>query len=110
MESTLTRYEGIPVLAVSGRIDHRVSHRLREEIERLVKMNEHRLILDLSNVPSIDSGGIGTIIAAFVTLKKSGGKLVLAGATKPVRHVLRITRLDTVIDVYPNVEHARSGV
>lgn len=110
MDANLTKYEGIPVLSVSGRVDHQASNRLREQIERAVVMSEHRLILDLSRVPTMDSGGIGTVVAAFVTIKKSGGKLVLAGPSKNVRHVLYTTRLDTVIDVFPNVEHALSGV
>jgi anti-sigma B factor antagonist len=110
MDANLTEYEGIPVLTVSGRVDHQVSHRLREQIERAIVTNDHRLILDISRVPTMDSGGIGAVVAAFVAIKKSGGKLVLAGPSKNVRHVLRTTRLDTVIEVFPNVEHALSGV
>lgn len=110
MEVTLTTREGVPVLVLSGRVDYQASHRLREQIEQVLKAASPRLVLDLSRVPTMDSGGIGTVVAAFVTAKRSGGRLLLAGPSKNVRQVLRTTRLDTVMEVFPSVEQALNAL
>ena len=48
----------------------------------------------------IDSSGIGELVTAFTTVKKSGGDLKLLHLTKKVHDLLQLTKLFTVFDVY----------
>lgn len=63
-------------------------------------------ILDLSQVPYIDSAGLGTILMFYVSAEKSGRKLALAGVTERVLSLIRMTRVDTVLSMFPSVEAA----
>src|SRR4051812_27658728 len=62
-------------------------NRLREEKSR-------GLIIDLSDVPYIDSAGIGVLVNGMVSCKNHGRTLVLTGVPERVMSVLKITRVD----------------
>ena len=66
-----------------------------------------RVILDLSEVKFIDSSGLGAIVAAMKQLGQ-GRKLDLAGLTPMVDKVFRLTRMDTVFDLYPSLPDAQA--
>ncbi len=98
---------GIPVLELAGSIymgdDCR---RLEREVDEIISHNQAHVILDFSGVSYLDSSGIGSLVKSFSKLKKAGGALRLAGVREMVSGVLKLTRVDTVIGVYPNVNAA----
>ncbi|HEY1677718.1 MAG TPA: STAS domain-containing protein [Candidatus Sulfotelmatobacter sp.] len=59
-----------------------------------------RLILDLSQVPYIDSAGIGALVGAYVNHQKDGRSLALVGVTKRVRDALQVTRVEQFFQFY----------
>ena len=67
-------------------------------------------ILDLSQVPYIDSAGLGTILMFYVSAEKSSHKLALAGVTDRVLSLIRMTRVDTVLSMFPSVEAAEQAI
>lgn len=69
----------------------------------------HRTILDLTQVPYIDSAGLGTILMFYVSAEKVGRKLALAGVTERVLSLIRMTRVDAVLTMFPTVEAAESA-
>jgi anti-sigma B factor antagonist len=57
-----------------------------------------RVMVDLQDVPYVDSTGIGFLVSVFTSVTKdASGRFVLVGANKRVREVLDLTRLSTVI-------------
>ncbi|HLK17792.1 MAG TPA: STAS domain-containing protein [Bryobacteraceae bacterium] len=57
-----------------------------------------KVLVDLSELSSIGSMGIGFLVGLYTSVMKSPeGRFVMAGATARVREVLALTRLDTVI-------------
>lgn len=98
--------DGVTVLKCSGRIvfgDE--ASELREHVKKLLSENS-RLVLDLSDVTYIDSGGIGTMVGLFTTARSNGGDVKLAHLTKRVGDLLQITKLITVFESYDSVEAA----
>jgi len=69
-----------------------------------------RVILDLTEVPSIDSVAVGVLVRAFVICNKSGRKLALVGLGYRVRNVLQLTGIDPLFDIFPTVEDAERGL
>ena len=69
-----------------------------------------RLILDLSEVPSLDSTAVGALVRVFVSCQKSGRKLALVGVNHRVRNVLRITGVDPLFDVYAAIPEAEAAL
>ena len=80
--------------------------RLNQVIHSLISAGNRLLIFDLGGVLQIDSTGIGQFIDAYTTLEKTGGRMLLSGASGPVHDAFRVTRLDTVFEFVPSVEIA----
>src|ERR1700736_943019 len=97
----------VTVLEMVGKIAlGRESQRVETLVQDLLRQNEKRLIFDLSRVTHMDSTGIGVMAYCFGTLNRCGGELRVAGATGKVLHLLQITRLDSILPLYPSVDAA----
>ena len=73
---------------------------LHRSLRSLVEQNEKKVLLNLALVSSIDSSGLGELVAGYTTLEKSGGELKLLRLTERVTELMMITKLLTVFDVY----------
>jgi anti-sigma B factor antagonist len=69
-------------------------------IGRLLEGGRRRLVLDLEEVPYIDSLGLGAIVHAYVSSRRLGGDLKLLHVKRRNRQVLAITKLLTVLETY----------
>lgn len=66
----------------------------------------NREIFDLSEVPFMDSMGMGSIVTEHVRCQRKGISMVLAGATPRVRELLKLTRVDKILSMTDTVEEA----
>ncbi len=73
---------------------------LKHKMEELLEAKSHKILLNLANVPYMDSGGLGEIVRSYTTVKKAGGELKLLNATTRIKDLLTITKLVTVFDVH----------
>ena len=94
------------VYAPEGAIDLHVSPELRASLREVIDTNPKRLVIDLSQVPYIDSSGLAVLIGAMQALEHEGGIFMLAGAQDAVRMILESARLDQYFRLYPSVEAA----
>ena len=70
--------------------------------------NGHRhVIVDLSGVASIDSAGVRALVRGHTTAQRVGGSLRLAAPTPAVAHVLELSHLGSVFEIYRTLEAAR---
>ncbi len=70
--------------------------------------NSPLLIIDVSDMPYIDSAGIGCLVGAHVSRENSGRKLVLVGANERLQTSLKVTKVDALFVMAPTVEQALS--
>ncbi|WP_254062437.1 STAS domain-containing protein [Acidobacterium sp. S8] len=63
-------------------------------------------ILDLSDVPYMDSAGMGAIINYYVACQKGGRKLLVAGTNYRVMELFKLTKVDQLITLIESVEAA----
>ena len=68
------------------------------------------LILDLTEVPYIDSAGIGALVGAYVTHQKEGRSLALVGVTQRVRNTMQVTRVEQFFRFYDTLVAAQNAV
>jgi anti-sigma B factor antagonist len=95
------------IFAPEGAIDLHVSPELRASLRTIIDDEKpKRLVVDLSNVPYIDSSGLAVLIGAMQSLELEGGIFLLAGAQEGVRMILESARLDQYFRLYPDVEAA----
>jgi len=67
------------------------------------------LILDLTDVPYMDSAGIGCLVGAHVSRENSGRKLVVVGVSERVLTMLKSTKVDQLFTFAGSVEDARAA-
>ena len=93
------RKEGDVVFAsITGEIDLNNSPALRTTLFDLAsKHAPKRMVLNLSQVPYMDSSAIAVLVELLRRLK--GGKIALAGLQPRVRGLLEIARLDTIFAI-----------
>jgi anti-sigma B factor antagonist len=80
------------------------------QFQTLIRTDTSRsLILDLTEVPYIDSAGIGALVGAYVTRQNGHRSLSLAGVTQRVRNAMQVTRVEQFFQFYDTVEAAQSA-
>jgi anti-sigma B factor antagonist len=67
-------------------------------------------ILDLSQVPYMDSAGMGALINYFTHCQRNGVRLMVAGVTPRVCELFRMTGVQTIIPMPPTVAEAEALV
>ena len=101
---------GVTVLEPKGKITIGVGDvALREAVHESLTAGARNILVDLSEVTTIDSSGIGELVSAFTTVTNRGGKLKLVNLPPKVDDILQITQLITVFEVYNNTAEALSS-
>jgi anti-sigma B factor antagonist len=95
------RVEGEAVLvSVRGEIDLHNSPELRGVLlEVLAKHSPKKLVLNLGQVPYMDSSAIAVLVEALQRIRKGGGRIFLTDLQPRVKGLLEIARLDTIFIV-----------
>jgi anti-sigma B factor antagonist len=73
---------------------------LKDKINSLVLQNRRRILLNLAEVPYIDSAGLGEVVRTYTTVSRQGGQLKLVNLTKRITDLLSITKLLTVFETF----------
>jgi anti-sigma B factor antagonist len=98
---TSRQKDDVTIVEVSGKLIRRGScASLREMICDLAQNGRKRILLYLAGVTHIDSSGMGELVAAYTTLADAGGQMKFLSVGLRMRHLLRITSLDTVFEIY----------
>ncbi len=79
---------------------------LRERLKEHLDSEMTKFVIDMADVPWMNSEGIGLLATAVATVGKAGGRLVLANISKKVESVLTITKCDAIIKHYDSREAA----
>jgi anti-sigma B factor antagonist len=97
---------GVTVVSCSGRItfgDEAMA--LRESLKKILA-ESRQVVLNLSGVSYIDSGGLGTLVGVYSSARAAGADIKLTGLGQRLRDVLQITKLVTVFEVYETEQQA----
>lgn len=106
MFETAVSINNIPILRVKGKIIGNSAVSLKNEIDLQLGPTGTKLILDLTEVPLLDSSALSAIVGTLQKLRKTDGKMVLLNPQKSVMNVLKVTRLDSVLEVYSDEDTA----
>jgi anti-sigma B factor antagonist len=97
----------VTVLDMVGKLtmDEGAQH-LKDKINSLIAQERTRIVLNLANVPYIDSGGLGQLVASYGSVMKTGGALKLLNVSSRNHDLLSITRLVTVFQSFDSEAEA----
>jgi len=94
------------VLTLNGRLNAVTAPDFKAQVKRLAKGGHVQLVVDLTDVPFIDSSGLAALVSGLKVARQAGGTLKLAGLNEQARTVFTLTRLDHVFEMYPDAEAA----
>ena len=97
----------VTVLDIVGKLtmDQAAQH-LKDKINSLISQQRTNIVLNLNNVPYIDSGGLGQLVASYGSVMKTGGALKLLNVNSRNHDLLSITRLVTVFESFDSEAEA----
>jgi anti-sigma B factor antagonist len=75
-------------------------------LNAVIEAGRVKLIINLAEVPYVDSAGISELVRAYVSVGKRGGRLKLLRITRRVRELLSMTKLLTVFESFDSEEEA----
>lgn len=82
----------------------------RRQLDDLLRDGVRRVVLDLSELRSIDSMGVGQVVVAFQRVREAGGSLVLAGLQPAVQRVFAVTLIEQIMPSFEDREAARAAL
>ena len=101
----------VALVRVSGRVTLTDGTTVFDDtLQRLFKQGHVKIILDLSDVPYIDSTALGIILRAHATVTRRGGALKLLHVQGHVHELLELTRLLSVIQAFDTEADAFASV
>lgn len=89
---------GVVIVDMNGRLCLR-DVALCEHINELLEEGHRAFVLNLANVPYVDSFGLGQLITIWTSVRSRGGQLMLLRPTDHVQELFRITKLNTIFHI-----------
>ncbi len=79
---------------------------LKDKVNSLVNRGFKKIVLNLAEVPYVDSAGLGEIVRTYTTVSRQAGSLKLLNLTKRISDLLSITKLLTVFETFDSENEA----
>jgi anti-anti-sigma factor len=99
--------EGERILQLNGPITIATLFGFRDAVR--AEKTAKTLILDFSQVPYVDSAGVGAIVNAHVSCVNSGRRLILVAVQDRIRTLMKVTRVEEVLTIFPTLQEARAA-
>jgi anti-sigma B factor antagonist len=100
----------VEIVALQGEVDMHVSPQVRDALLSVFEKNTKGILVDLSEVPFMDSSGIATLVEGLRWSKNEGTRFILVGLQDNVSHTLKLAKLDSFFEIFPSQEEALGTV
>jgi N-acetylglucosaminyldiphosphoundecaprenol N-acetyl-beta-D-mannosaminyltransferase len=102
---TPTTPDSTPVLPLSGRLDINNQEAFAIHASYMLDQAPY-LIINMAEATFLDSSALGALVALANQARAAGGALWLVSMPPQIKNLLRLVRLDSFFEVYPNAEEA----
>lgn len=106
LELSERQEQGWSVLVVNGRLDSTTVEEFSAKCATWINASQTNVVLDLSGLQYISSGGLSSILGAAKRVQARNGRLAVTGLKGLVKEVFAITGFETVLPTFPDVETA----
>jgi len=101
----------VAIVRISGRVTlTEGTPEVDDVLQRLVQQGHVRIVLDLEEVPYIDSTALGSLLRTHATVSRRGGAMKLLKVKGHVRELLELTRLLNVFEAFDSEADAIASV
>lgn len=109
MDAAVQEHDHYTEVIARGRLNLGGAPVLRSAVASALESGSRRLIVNMDGIDSMDSTGLGTLVACLKATREHGGDLRIANVNARVRTVLEMSGTDAILTPYESVEHARSN-
>jgi anti-sigma B factor antagonist len=101
---------GIILVRLNGRLDATTSPDVRETLQQLLEKDQPKIIVDLQEVPFIDSSGLASLVSGLRLAREKDGIIALSGIQPQAQTVFRLTMLDRIFPIHPTYNEAKQSL
>lgn len=106
MENTISRKNGVVIIALKGELDIYSGSTLKNLVEQEITNGSRKLLIDLGEVEYIDSSALGVLVNGLKTARQQNVKFKLTNISGTVERIFDLTRLSKFFEIYPSAEEA----
>jgi anti-sigma B factor antagonist len=106
MRINTQNYNDVTVIELQGEVDGDIADALKDTVTSTVASSRMRIVLDVSNVSSIDSQGLELLLWVRQYCQQNKTQLKLAGLDETIEKILEITGLQTDFDRHAELAEA----
>ena len=102
-----TRENGkVVIFDLKGDLDAKTASAVKEKINEKLNEKKSLILINLSEVPYMDSAGLGVLVSGLKNTNKFSGDLKLWGLQEKVKNVFELTRLNKVFEIFEDEKSA----
>lgn len=107
MDIKIRRMDDITILDLHGKLLVGAdAELLRDSVAGLIAQGQRKILLNLADVPAMDSGGLGELVRCSLIVQREQGAIKLVNLTLKITNLLTITKLLTVFDTFDSEQAA----
>lgn len=107
MEIETKTQDGVKVVKLKGRLSMGPAlDRFNRTLGELLGQGQHKIVLDLEEVPTIDSSGIGMLVRYLTAAKQAGGAIHLLKPSKFIVQTLKMVGLLNLFITFEDLPRA----
>jgi anti-sigma B factor antagonist len=104
------RAEDVVILSVGRALKGEGEAILKNRLDELVREGILQILIDLKELPYVDSTELGRLIRCHLSVRQAGGRVRLCNLSPKIMSLMKLTRLDTVLELYGTEEEALAGI
>ena len=108
--SSQTFEANIALIQLEGRLDASTGPDVQATLQSFLEKGFHRIIVDLQQVPFIDSSGLVALVSGLRLAREQKGDIILSGIRPQVQTVFRLTMLDRIFPIHPTADDAKRSL
>jgi anti-sigma B factor antagonist len=111
MKYTIDKQEKYTLLRLhEEKMDSSIAPNLKSEMVTLHAEGTRNIILDLTEVKYTDSSGLSALLVGNRIFQEEGGIFILSCLSDHTNKLIKISQLDSVLNILPSVEEAIDAV
>ncbi len=108
LEIHIEETENYTLCRPSGELDAYTVGTFREALAKLA--DHQRLLIDLADVPFMDSAGLGALIGGIRRVREADGAVAVSCDRAPLTRLLHTTGFDRIVPVCESIEEAEDAL
>ncbi len=102
--------DGVVILSLDRDLKGPGEAALKERLDELVRQGHLDILIDMKAMLFVDSSELGRLIRSHLSVRQAGGRVRLCRLLPRVAGLMKMTKLDTVFEIYESEEEALAEI